>query len=100
MKISDASRTAGRVYARCIMDFESRIKRDFQNNGQKWAVDVGIEAQFPEAGIEDSYMVFTNQEILTQFKPVRDRTLALITQEVEYVTNQRERVDVSSTILK
>merc|ERR1711939_1000072 len=63
MKLPDGSKTAGRVYAKCIMDFENRIKADFRNNGQKWAVDVGIEAEFPEAGIEEGYMTFTNEEI-------------------------------------
>jgi hypothetical protein len=70
MKLPDSSKTAGRVYAKCIMDFENRIKADFRNNGQKWAVDVGIEAEFPEAGIEEGYMTFTNEEILQCFEPV------------------------------
>jgi len=50
------------------MDFENRIKADFRNNNQKWAVDVGIEAEFPEAGIEEGYMTFTNEEILQCFR--------------------------------
>jgi hypothetical protein len=58
MKLPDGSRIAGKVYAKCIMDFENRIKADFRNNGQKWAVDVGIEADFPDAGIEEGYMMF------------------------------------------
>ena len=49
MKLPDGSKTAGKVYAKCIMDFENRIKADFRNNGQKWAVDVGIE-DFHERG--------------------------------------------------
>ncbi|QSS60193.1 Hsp70-like protein [Histoplasma capsulatum] len=78
MKLPDGSRTAGRVYAKCIMDFENRIKADFRNNGQKWAVDVGIEADFPEAGIEEGYMTFTNEEILQCFEPVVNRILELV----------------------
>jgi hypothetical protein len=31
MKLPDGSRTAGKVYAKCIMDFENRIKADFRN---------------------------------------------------------------------
>ncbi|KAI7971307.1 hypothetical protein EIK77_007361 [Talaromyces pinophilus] len=69
MNLPDGSRTAGRVYAKCIMDFENRIKADFRNNGQKWAVDVGIEADYPDAGIEEGYMTFTNEEILQCFEP-------------------------------
>ncbi|KAH9889178.1 actin-like ATPase domain-containing protein [Xylariomycetidae sp. FL2044] len=82
MKLPDGSRTAGRVYAKCIMDFENRIKADFRNNGQKWAVDVGIEAEFPEAGIEEGYMTFTNEEILQCFEPVVNRILELVRNQI------------------
>jgi hypothetical protein len=82
MKLPDGSRTAGKVYAKCIMDFENRIKADFRNNGQKWAVDVGIEAEFPEAGIEEGYMTFTNEEILQCFEPVVNRILELVRNQI------------------
>ncbi|KAF3764989.1 actin-like ATPase domain-containing protein [Cryphonectria parasitica EP155] len=82
MKLPDGSKTAGRVYAKCIMDFENRIKADFRNNGQKWAVDVGIEAEFPEAGIEEGYMTFTNEEILQCFEPVVNRILELVRNQI------------------
>ncbi|EER26779.1 hypothetical protein D8B26_002800 [Coccidioides posadasii str. Silveira] len=82
MKLPDGARTAGKVYAKCIMDFENRIKADFRNNGQKWAVDVGIEADFPDAGIEDGYMTFTNEEILQCFEPVVNRILELVRNQI------------------
>lgn len=82
MKLPDGSRTAGRVYAKCIMDFENRIKADFRNNNQKWAVDVGIEAEFPDAGIEEGYMTFTNEEILQCFEPVVNRILELVRNQI------------------
>ncbi|KAJ5241468.1 uncharacterized protein N7469_003059 [Penicillium citrinum] len=82
MKLPDGSRIAGRVYAKCIMDFENRIKADFRNNGQKWAVDVGIEADFPDAGIEEGYMMFTNEEILQCFEPVVNRILELVRNQI------------------
>ncbi|UPK91940.1 hypothetical protein LCI18_002875 [Fusarium solani-melongenae] len=82
MKLPDGSKTAGRVYAKCIMDFENRIKADFRNNGQKWAVDVGIEAEFPEAGIEEGYMTFSNEEILQCFEPVVNRILELVRNQI------------------
>ncbi|KMP07396.1 hypothetical protein DIZ76_017150 [Coccidioides immitis] len=82
MKLPDGSRTAGKVYAKCIMDFENRIKADFRNNGQKWAVDVGIEADFPDAGIEEGYMTFTNEEILQCFEPVVNRILELVRNQI------------------
>ncbi|KAH7037325.1 uncharacterized protein B0I36DRAFT_313800 [Microdochium trichocladiopsis] len=88
MKLPDGSRTAGRVYAKCIMDFENRIKADFRNNGQKWAVDVGIEAEFPEAGIEEGYMTFTNEEILQCFEPVVNRILELVRNQIVAIQAQ------------
>lgn len=66
------------VYAKCIVDFENRIKADFYNNSQKWVVDVSIRAQFLEAGIEEGYITFTNKEILQCFKPVVNRILELV----------------------
>ncbi|KAK3381886.1 hypothetical protein B0H63DRAFT_376962, partial [Podospora didyma] len=88
MKLPDGSRTAGKVYAKSIMDFENRIKTDFRNNGQKWAVDVGIETQFPEADIDEGYMVFTNEEILQCFEPVVNRILELVRNQIIAVQAQ------------
>ncbi|KAK4997532.1 hypothetical protein LTR28_013951, partial [Elasticomyces elasticus] len=82
MKLPDGSKVAGKVYAKCIMDFENRIKADFRNNSQKWAVDVGIEAEFPDAGIEEGYMTFTNEEILQCFEPVVNRILELVRNQI------------------
>ena len=95
MKLPDGSRTAGRVYAKCIMDFENRIKADFRNNGQKWAVDVGIEADFPEAGIEEGYMTFTNEEILQCFEPVVNRILELVRNQIIAIQAQNRLLQVS-----
>ena len=101
MKLPDGSRTAGKVYAKCIMDFENRIKADFRNNGQKWAVDVGIEAEFPEAGIEEGYMTFTNEEILQCFEPVVNRILELVRNQIIAIQAQNRILQVSkiSTLL-
>jgi Hsp70 protein len=94
MKLPDGSRTAGKVYAKCIMDFENRIKADFRNNGQKWAVDVGIEAEFPEAGIEEGYMTFTNEEILQCFEPVVNRILELVRNQIIAIQAQNRNLQV------
>jgi hypothetical protein len=94
MKLPDGSRTAGKVYAKCIMDFENRIKADFRNNGQKWAVDVGIEAEFPEAGIEEGYMTFTNEEILQCFEPVVNRILELVRNQIIAIQAQNRALQV------
>ncbi|KAL1637908.1 hypothetical protein SLS56_000465 [Neofusicoccum ribis] len=92
MKLPDGSKTAGKVYAKCIMDFENRIKADFRNNGQKWAVDVGIEAEFPEAGIEEGYMTFTNEEILQCFEPVVNRILELVRNQIIAIQAQNRNL--------
>ena len=94
MKLPDGSKTAGKVYAKCIMDFENRIKADFRNNGQKWAVDVGIEAEFPEAGIEEGYMTFTNEEILQCFEPVVNRILELVRNQIIAIQAQNRILQV------
>jgi hypothetical protein len=99
MKLPDGSKTAGKVYAKCIMDFENRIKADFRNNGQKWAVDVGIEAEFPEAGIEEGYMTFTNEEILQCFEPVVNRILELVRNQIIAIQAQNRALQVSILIL-
>lgn len=96
MKLPDGSKTAGKVYAKCIMDFENRIKADFRNNGQKWAVDVGIEAEFPDAGIEEGYMTFTNEEILQCFEPVVNRILELVRNQIIAIQAQNRILQVSS----
>lgn len=97
MKLPDGSKMAGRVYAKCIMDFENRIKADFRNNGQKWAVDVGIEAEFPDAGIEEGYMTFTNEEILQCFEPVVNRILELVRNQIIAIQAQN-RTDRKSVV--
>ena len=99
MKLPDGSKTAGRVYAKCIMDFENRIKADFRNNGQKWAVDVGIEAEFPEAGIEEGYMTFTNEEILQCFEPVVNRILELVRNQIISIQAQNRLLQVRAFIV-
>ncbi|KAJ6263675.1 hypothetical protein Dda_2244 [Drechslerella dactyloides] len=92
MKLPDGSKTAGKVYAKCIMDFENRIKADFRNSGQKWAVDVGIETDFPEAGIEEGYMTFTNEEILQCFEPVVNRILELVRNQIIAIQAQNRQL--------
>ena len=94
MKLPDGSKTAGKVYAKCIMDFENRIKADFRNNGQKWMVDVGIEAEFPEAAIEEGYMAFTNEEVLQCFEPVVNRILELVRNQITAIQAQNRALQV------
>jgi hypothetical protein len=58
---------------------------DFQNSGQRWAADLGIEADFPEASIEEGYMVFTNEEILMCFEPVINRIIEMLRHEIDEI---------------
>ncbi|KAF5710796.1 hypothetical protein FGLOB1_5326 [Fusarium globosum] len=78
MRLPDGSRIAGRVYKKCIDDFEDRIFSDFRNNGQEWDIDVAIETEFPDAGIKNGFMTYTNDEILSCFQPVIDRIMAMM----------------------
>lgn len=95
MKLPDNSRIAGKVYTKNVMDFENRIKSDFQNkNGQKWAVDVGVDINYPEAGIDEGYMVWTNEEILACFEPVVRRIIDLINNQISDILQKKERLKV------
>ncbi|RKK86208.1 hypothetical protein BFJ69_g1161 [Fusarium oxysporum] len=78
MRLPDGSKTARKVYAKCIGDFERRIILEFRNNGQEWDIDVAIETEFPEAGIKEGYMTYTNDEILSCFQPVTDGITAMM----------------------
>ncbi|RKK25267.1 hypothetical protein BFJ65_g3174 [Fusarium oxysporum f. sp. cepae] len=78
MRLPDGSKTARKVYAKCIGDFERRIMIEFRNSGQEWNIDVAIETEFPEAGIKEGYMTFTNDEILSCFQPVTDGITAMM----------------------
>ncbi|KAL7765857.1 hypothetical protein ACKLNR_003773 [Fusarium oxysporum f. sp. zingiberi] len=78
MRLPDGSKTARKVYAKCIGDFERRIMLEFRNNGQEWDIDVAIETEFPEAGIKEGYMTYTNDEILSCFQPVTDGITAMM----------------------
>ncbi|KAI3588058.1 hypothetical protein IWW34DRAFT_798022 [Fusarium oxysporum f. sp. albedinis] len=78
MRLPDGSKTARKVYAKCIGDFERRIMIEFRNSGQEWNIDVAIETEFSEAGIKEGYMTFTNDEILSCFQPVTDGITAMM----------------------
>jgi len=83
MNLPDSKRgKTGKIYGKSILDFENRIKGDFRNNGQKWATDVGIVRDSPEADIEEGYMVFTNEEILLCFEPVFNRIIEMIRNQI------------------
>lgn len=94
LNLPDGSRMASKAYAKCMMDFENLIKTDFCNSGQEWAIDVGTEAEFPEAGIEEGYMTFTNEEILQCFEPVKNRILELMRNQIAAIQAQNRTIQV------
>jgi hypothetical protein len=94
MKLPNDSKIAGLVYWKCFKDFENRIKYDFRNNGQKWAVNVGVEAEFPDADLEEGYMTFTNEAIFQCFEPIVNRILELIRDQVVAIRAQDGTLNV------
>lgn len=87
-RLPEGSKTVSRVYAKAMVDFDTRIKDEFRNNGQKWAVDIGIESEWPEADIDEGFMVFTNDEIQNCFEPVIERIMELVKSQVFAVQSQ------------
>jgi hypothetical protein len=93
-KIKKMGLRPGRVFVKCTKDFEDRIKLQFRNSGQKWVIDVGLEADFPEVGVEDGYMAFTNEEILQCFAPVVNRIPELIRNQINAIQTQGQLLKV------
>jgi hypothetical protein len=85
MKLPNGSSTFARVFAACAVDFQNRIKLGFKNDGQNWVVNIGNEANFPEADIEKGFITVTNDQILPCFEPVVTGILELIRNQVEAV---------------
>ncbi|KAK2684677.1 hypothetical protein QWA68_016562 [Fusarium oxysporum] len=77
MKLPDGHKTAGRIYVTATREFENQIKPRFHDSGQKWLIDVGTETDYPEADIKDGDMIFTNEEILSCFRPATTRILEM-----------------------
>lgn len=101
--LSDHKIMKSRIRPKCRFYFQSQIMLQFGSpNFQPsasiprglWAVDVGWEADFPEADIEDGYMMFSEEEIYSCFDPVVDRTLELIGEQVAAVRAQHKDLQV------
>lgn len=76
------ARVGHRVYLASLTEFENRIKPNFKNDGSLWQIDVGLETDFPDAGIEDGCMTFTNDEILRCLELVVTRILKLVKDQI------------------
>lgn len=97
MRLPDGSRLARRVFGKCIDDFEDRILSDFRNNGQEWDIDVAVEAEFPDAGIKNGFMTYTNDEILSCFQPVMDGITTMIAHAIGDVFKTGNVLEVCSS---
>lgn len=96
LKLPEGSRIAGRTYAKGILDFESRIKHAFSDDGSTWAVKVGLFADYPDAGIdrESGCMAVTNDAMLSCYKPVVDRVTELISDQLASAAEYHPRTRV------
>ena len=72
------TKVAFEVEERCMKDFSNRIKLDFNDDGRSWAIGLELEESLPIAGIEAGYMTFTNNDILSCFKPTLKRIRGMI----------------------
>lgn len=65
-KLPDDSKLHGRVFDKCLSDFSARIKGNYSNNGQDWAIHVGTDIamfDYPGLGMKRGYMIFEDKEI-------------------------------------
>lgn len=92
MKLPPGTKTGPKIYAKCLSEFENRIKADFRNNGQVWAIDIGVETDYPEAGVEEGYMSFTDAEILECYRPVVHRILELVKNQITAIQTQNRHL--------
>ena len=94
MKLPDGHKTAGRIYVTATREFENQIKPRFHDSGQKWLIDVGTETDYPEADIKDGDMIFTNEEILSCFRPATTRILEMVSHQIYQVWNLNKFIRV------
>ncbi len=96
MKLPEGSKTAARTYAKGIIDFQSRIKHAFSDDGSTWAVTVGVFADFTDAGIdeESGCMAVTNKVMRACFEPVVNRVIELIREQLTSAAEDHPRTPV------
>jgi hypothetical protein len=96
LKFAEDSKTAGRIYAKAIMDFDSRIKHAFSNDGSTWAVEVGVFADYPDAGIDggSGSMAVTNEDMLACYEPPVNRVIELISDQLTSAAKSHPRTRV------
>lgn len=87
---------ATKIVTKCVAHFDSRIKGDFMDNQKTFACDVSVETDYPAADIEDGFMSFTNDEILSCFQPIVHQILILVKDQINLVQQQNKTLTVSS----
>ncbi|KAH6848057.1 hypothetical protein B0I37DRAFT_156498 [Chaetomium sp. MPI-CAGE-AT-0009] len=92
---------AWHAYAKGVIDFNSRIKHAFNDDGSTWAVNVGLFADYPDAGIDEKSgcMAVTNEDMLSCYKPVAYRVIQLISDQLTAVTMYHPRARVKAILL-
>ena len=88
MKLGKGIAIADQIQLKCLAEFENRIRIDFKNTGKRWAVELDLDEvieDVPDAGFEEGWIVFSNDEILRCFElaVMRDRTRHLSAGEVK-----------------
>ncbi|KAH6622583.1 hypothetical protein F5144DRAFT_622756 [Chaetomium tenue] len=101
LDLSKGSKIAGRIYAKGIIDFNTRIKHSFSDDGSTWAVNVGLSVDYPDVGIdrESGCMAVTNKLMRACFNPPVDRVIELITDQLSSVRKQHPGTSVKTILL-
>jgi len=88
-----------KLLEKCLADFKERILQSFKNSGQRWTIDLGLEGSYPEAGIEDGYITFSNDQILSCFWPLVAGILELISAQIYAIQEQAKPLTASSPLI-
>ena len=96
LKLPEGSKIAARTYAKGIIDFDSRIKHAFSDDGSTWAVEVDLFADYPDAGIdrESGCMAVTNEVMLSFYEPAVNRVIELISDQLTSAAKYHPRTRV------
>jgi len=96
-----------RVYAKCRDFFRTEVIPQFGNpnypppafpdlyRAGDFCCDVGIEVEFLEADIEEGYMWFTKEEMLSCFDPSVNQILGMIEEQISVTKLQKKVLKVS-----
>ena len=94
--LTEEPEVAARTYAKGCIDFDSRLKYVFSGDRSTWAVEVGLFADYPDVGIdrESGCMAITNEVMLSVYKPVVDRVVELIRDQLRSAAKHHPRTPV------